>query len=212
VLRDQHTVIVCPGSSVFAPQNYSGVETASKDIDYTFVSMQIASAIAQVTAEVERAGAQTQLAPAATTALPDLREHSVALLGGYNNPWSLRLTRPLRFHFIEGQGTDEILADAQQPQLRWQRDSSQPYSSADDYALVARFRDPTLDGWVLVLAGLGRNGSEAAAQFATSSHYLQELSDRIGSGFANRNIEAVLKVGVIDGKTGAPSIVAVHTW
>jgi hypothetical protein len=212
VLHDQRTVIVCTGSSVFAPQNKSGVETAGKDIDYTFVSMQIASAISQVSSEMEHSGAATQLASAPTTTLPDLREHSVTLLGGYNNQWTLRLTQPLRFYFIENQGTDEIIADRMQPQTRYQRDESLPYSSADDYALVARFRDPTIDGWVVVLAGLGRNGTEAAAQFATSPHYMQLLRDRIGSGFANRNMEAILKVGVIEGKTGAPSILAVHSW
>ena len=212
VLRDQHTVIVCTGSSVFAPQNKSGVETAGKDIDYTFVSMQIASAIAQVSSEMEHAGTATQLASAATTPLPDLREHSVALLGGYNNQWTLRLTRPLRFYFIEDQGTREIIADRMQPQTLYERDQSLPYSSADDYALVARFRDPTIDGWVVVMAGLGRNGTEAAAQFATSPHYMELLRDRLGSAFTNRNLEAILKVSVIEGKTGAPSILAVHSW
>jgi hypothetical protein len=34
----------------------------------------------------------------------------------------------------------------------------------------------------------------------------------MGRDFSNRNIEAVLKVSVIDGKTGAPSIVAVYSW
>jgi hypothetical protein len=87
-----------------------------------------------------------------------------------------------------------------------------PYSNADDYALVARFRDPTTDSWVVVLAGIGRNGTEAAAQFATSQHYLQLLRDRAGTDFSNKNVEAVLKVSVIDGKTGAPSILAVHVW
>jgi hypothetical protein len=213
VLRDQHTpVIVCTGSSVFEPRNKSGVETAGKDIDYTFVSMQIASAIAQVSSEMEHSGAAAQLAPAATTSLPDLREHSVTLLGGYNNQWTMRLVQPLRFYFVQGQGEDQIIADHAQPQTRWERDPSQPYSSADDYALIARFRDPTIDGWVVVLAGLGRNGTEAAAQFATSPHYLQLLRDRVGSGLDNRNVEAVLKVSVIDGKTGAPSLLATHSW
>ena len=212
VVRDQRAVIVCTGSSVFAPENKSGVQTAGKDIDYTFVSMQIASAIAQVSSAMEHTGTATQLAPAATTALPDLREHSVALLGGYNNQWTLRLVRPLRFYFVENQGIDEIIADRTQPGVRWERDTSLPYSSADDYALVARFRDATIDGWVVVLAGLGRNGTEAAAQFATSPHYMELLRDRVGNGFAARNMEAVLKVSVIDGKTGAPSIVAVHSW
>ena len=98
------------------------------------------------------------------------------------------------------------------PQKSWERDPSVPYSSADDYALVARFRDPTIDGWVMVSAGLGRNGTEAAAQFVTSPHYLDLLRERLGTGFGNRNIEVVLKVSVIEAKTGAPSIVAVHTW
>jgi len=212
VLHDQRTMIICTGSSIFAPQNKSGVQTAGKDIDYTFVSMQIASAIAQVSSETEHAGAATQLASAATAALPDLREHSVTLLGGYNNQWTLRLVEPLRFHFVQGQYPDEIIADRGQPQVRWERDRSLPYSSADDYALVARFRDATIGGWVVVLAGLGRNGTEAAAQFATSPRYMQQLRDRVKGDFSNRNLEAVIKVSVIDGKTGAPSIVAVYSW
>ncbi len=212
VVHDQRAVIICTGSSVFAPENYSGVQTAGKDIDYTFVSMQIASSIAQVSSVMEHFGAATQLMSAPTTSLPDLREHSVTLLGGYNNQWTLRFVDPLRFHFIQGQGTDEIIADQANPGTHWQRDSSLPYSSADDYALVARFRDATIDGWVVALAGLGRNGTEAAAQFATSPHYLQLLKDSLGSEFANRNIEVVLKVNVIEGKTGAPTILAVHSW
>jgi len=78
--------------------------------------------------------------------------------------------------------------------------------------LLARYRDTTTDSWVVALAGVGRNGTEAAAEFATSPHYMQLLRDQVGSSFSNQNIEAVLKVSVIDGKTGAPSILAVHAW
>lgn len=105
-----------------------------------------------------------------------------------------------------------MILDRMQPQMQWRRDQSLPYSSADDYALLARFRASTIDGWVVVLAGVGRNGTEAAAQFATSPHYMQLLRDQVGSGFSKRNIEAILKVNVIDGKTGAPSIVTVYSW
>jgi hypothetical protein len=41
---------------------------------------------------------------------------------------------------------------------------------------------------------------------------MQLLRDQLGKDFSSRNIEAVLKVSVIDGKTGAPSILAVHAW
>jgi hypothetical protein len=132
------------------------------------------------------------------------------LVGAFNNPWSLRLVEPLRFHF-DSTPTQSIV-DRLQPQARWSRDPSISYSSADDYALVARYRDNTTDSWVVVLAGIGRNGTEAAAEFASSPRYMELLRDQVGKDFKIRNVEAVLKVSVIDGKTGAPSILAVHAW
>jgi hypothetical protein len=210
VLQNQRTVMICTGSVVFDQKKYSGVVTANKDIEYPFLSLQTAFATAQISGMLERAGAAIQLASAASTPLTELREHSVTLVGGYNNLWTIRLLQPLRYHF--GPDTDPTIVDSMQPQSRWRRDQSLPYSSADDYAIVARYRDATTDGWVVALAGLGRNGTEAAAQFVSSPHYMQLLRDQAGSGFSNRNIEAVLKVSVIDGKTGAPSILAVHTW
>jgi hypothetical protein len=211
VLRGQHSIIICTGSVVFAPRpNYSGVTTAGRDVDYPFVSMQIADAITQISRTVDHSGDTDQLVPSATTPLTDLREHSIILLGGYNNQWTMRLIDPLRFHFAPN--PDEAIVDRMQPQMEWKRDRSLPYSSADDYAIVARFRDSTIDGWVVALAGLGRNGTEAAALFATSPHYMQLLRDWMGKDFSNQNIEAVVKVNVIEGKTGAPSILAVHVW
>jgi hypothetical protein len=212
VLRDQSAMTVCIGGSVFSQNHISGVATATKDVDYPFVSMQSVSAVAQVSALLERnGGVTTQLQSAATTPLTELREHPVILVGAYNNQWTLRLVQPLRFHFAPVEET-EAIEDAAHPGVRWERDLNLPYSSADDYALVARFRDATTGSWVVVLAGVGRNGSEAAAQFATSPHYMQLLRDQAGTDFTNRNVEAVLKVSVIDGKTGAPSIQQVYVW
>ena len=210
VLQDSRAIEICTGSVVFAQGNYSGVTTASRDLDYTFVSMQIASAIAEVSGVAVRGGASSQLIFSASTPLTELREHPLILLGAYNNQWTLRLLAPLRFHFAPVQ--PEAILDRAQPTKSWRRDETQPYSSADDYAIVARFHDPTIDSWVVALAGLGRNGTETAAQFATSPHYLELLRQQVGSDFASKNIEVVLKTSVIDGKSGAPSILAVHSW
>jgi hypothetical protein len=212
VLRDQHQVVICTGSVVFAQNRYSGVITAGANgnVEYPFVSMQGAAAIAEIEAAMERSGIRTQLIAAPWSTLTDLREHSVTLLGAYNNQWTIRLMEPLRYHFMPD--PQARIVDGMQPATGWERDQSVPYSNADDYALVARFRDPTTDGWVVALAGLGRNGTEAAAQFVTSPHYLELLKEKMGSNFGNRNIEVVLKVKVIEAKTGAPSILAVYTW
>src|ERR1035437_530768 len=212
VLHDQSAMMVCIGGSVFSQTHTSGVATATKDVDYPFISIQSAAAAAQLSALLERSGGvTTQLQASATTPLTDLREHPVIMLGGYNNQWTLRLLQPLRFHFSP-ESVESSIVDETQPAVRWERDPSLPYSNADDFALIARFRDSTTNSWVIALAGVGRNGTEAAAQFVTSPNYMQMLRDKVGSDFSDRNVEAVLKVNVIDGKTGAPLILAVHVW
>jgi hypothetical protein len=211
VLHDQHTVLFCTGGVVFAPNNFSGVVTAGKEIDYPFVSIQIASAIARLSGLMALNGDDSQLESAASTPVTELRERPIVLLGGYNNEWTMRLLEPLPIHFLDDPNNASII-DTTKPQMSWARDRSLPYSSADDYALVARFRDTTTDNWVIVLAGLGRNGSEAAAQFVTTPHYMQLLRDRLGHDFGTQNIEAVMKLSVIEGKTGAPTILTVRSW
>jgi hypothetical protein len=210
VLHDQRTILICTGSVIFAPERVSGTLTAGKDIEYPFVSMEGASAISHISGLLQSSGVQTQLKSAGATPLTELREHSFILVGAFNNQWSLRLAEPLRFHF-ESEPAESIV-DRLQPRIRWSRDPALSYSSADDYALVARYRDTTTDSWVVVLAGIGRNGTEAAAEFASSPRYMQLLRDQLGKDLNARNVEAVLKVSVIDGKTGAPSILAVHAW
>jgi len=210
ILKDQKTVSICTGSVVFANNNFSGVITASKDIEYPFVSMQIASSISQLSDLLGRKGTAVELLSAPSTPLTGLREHPDILVGGYNNQWTERLLQPLPIRL--GPEVTPSIIDRRPKQGQWSRDQSQPYSSADDYALIARFRDPTTDSWLVVLAGLGRNGTEAASQFATSPHYMQLLKDQLGGNLVNHNLEVVLKVRVIDGKTGAPSIVAAHSW
>jgi hypothetical protein len=196
---------------VFEPRNFSGVQTAGKDIEYPFVSMQIAAAIGKVSGLLERGGATVQMQSCAPTPLNEMRERPVVLLGGYNNEWTLRLQSPLRYQFAPELNASII--DRENPQVHWVRDRSLPYSSADDYALAVRFRNTTTDGVVVMLAGLGRNGTEAAAQFVTSPHYMELLKEKVGSSaLADKNIEVVLKISVIEGKTGAPSIEAVQVW
>lgn len=213
LLRDQRTVLVCSGGVVFKPTNFSGVETAGKDTEYPFVSSQIATSIGRISGLLGRDGAAMDLQFSNATPLTVLREQPVVLVGGYNNQWTMRLLNPMPYHFA--QITAEraaAIVDTKDPSQHWMRDPALPYASADDYALVARFKDATTDSWVVVIAGLGRNGTEAAALFVTSPHYMELLRSAVGTNFVDRNIEAVLKVNVVDGRTGAPSILATQSW
>lgn len=85
-------------------------------------------------------------------------------------------------------------------------------SVVEDCSIIARFHDPTTGGIVMILAGAGRNGTEAAGEFVTSKALLEQLNRRLPPGWKNKNLEIVLKTKVIDGKTGSPSIEATHIW
>ncbi len=210
VASEGRSTLLCPGGVVFAPERASGVATAGKDIQYPFVSMQIATSIGQLGGLLQREGVRYEVQSSVALPLTELRDRPVVLLGGYNNDWSIRLLSDLRYHFsTEPEGT---ILDAQDPAKHWERDRTRSYSSADDYALVARFRNPTTGNIVVVLAGLGRNGTEAATEFVSNPDYLEWLRVRIGDGLGQKNIEVVLKTSVIDGKTGAPSVEAFYAW
>jgi hypothetical protein len=210
VLQEQNSALLCVGGNVFDDNNFSGTMTAGKDIAYPFVSMQLASAIARIGVQLDRLKTSYQIQASAPTPLGNLRERPVILIGAYNNPWTMRLVKSLRFQFppepFEG------IIDRKYPGHQWIRDKSQPYASTDDYALIARFRDSTTGSVVVILAGLGRNGTEGAAQFVTSPLYLQQVSKRLGKSLNSDNLEIVIKVSVIDGKTGAPSIEDIYSW
>jgi hypothetical protein len=142
--------------------------------------------------------------------LDQIRQHPVVLIGAYNNNWTRRLLDPLRFHFSAQ--PDEAIVDTWHSGVRWLRDASKPFDNTPDYGLVARFRNPSTDSMVVVVAGLQRYGTDAASQFAVSSRFVDLLDRQAGPDWANKNIEAVIRVDVVNGSAGAPSIERVYVW
>ena len=210
LIAHEGTLLIVPGGVVFSPNLYSGVETAGKGDEYPFVSMQVASAMSRISALMQQKSGTITVLPANTTNLSDLRDRSVVLLGGYNNQWTLRLLQDARLHL--GPIGNASIVDRDHPDQPWQRDRSKPYASADDYALVARLHDLTTGSTIVVIAGIGRNGTEAGAQYLTDAHYLAELESRVGHPLGEENIEVVIRVRVVDGRTGAPTLEAVRVW
>jgi hypothetical protein len=152
------------------------------------------------------------------TTFADLRNRPVILIGGRDNQWTMRLLAPLRYHIVDGivGGLPTFglaIEDAENPQNRWiYNDGKSDDILTKDYAIVARFHDQSTGGVVMVIAGTGRNGTEAAGDFVTSPEFLAEASKRLPSGWQKRNIEIVLQTNVINNETGAPVIVASDAW
>jgi hypothetical protein len=185
---------------------------------YHHVSVSTAMALAHIVGVLKQHKKGYEVKEADETNLTDVSSRPIVLVGAINNEWTMRLTKPLRFHFTytnnqEGAGIESI-DDAARPQSTgWSLDSSKPYLSIpDDYAIVARFLNATTGGPVVVIAGIGPFGTEAASELVQSPEYLAQLAAKLPRGWENKNLEVVLKTDIIGVKAGPPILISAYTW
>lgn len=160
----------------------------------------------------QRHGAYLQ--SAAATTFSDLQRGPTILLGGLDNPWTLRAQQYLHYRMgSNGNGLDWIV-DARNPERKaWIVDLTQPYSALNvDYAIVARFFDQSTQEPTLIVAGLGENGTKAATEFLTDPSTLQRLSGDWIASTKGRNFEVVLETQLINGSYGPPRVLAKEIW
>ena len=148
------------------------------------------------------------------TNLEDLRQGPAVLIGGLDNQWTMRALAPLRFHFA---GSDEDrywIADSQNPRDKtWSLDLKLQYASVKrDYAIVARLHNEQTGEPEVIVAGIGMSGTAAAGEFVTDEGRMDELRQRMGAGFKDRDFEVVLSTDVVNGIAGTPRILAVAVW
>jgi len=154
-----------------------------------------------------------RLVLASQVSFPQLREGPVILVGALDNTWTMRLTKPLRFGFAMDSDSMYIL-DRKNPSARtWVVSLQQPPSSqTEDFAVIARYHDATLDQPVVLAAGLSRQGTEAAGELLSNSTFLKTLFKNAPRDWTKVNLEAVVQTQVIDGQPGPSRILAVEYW
>ena len=204
VLKMSQTSLICPGGVVFSSDSVSGTKVADQSVSNPFLSFGSSLAVGRVAAVLNAHGGQYRVQSAASTTLAQITDSPVILIGAYNNEWTQRFLKPLRFHFQPQ--PEERIVDTANPGRVWERDASKPFDEGADYAIVARFRETSTANMTVVLAGLQRFGTDAASQFVLNPSLLEELNRRVGPNWRHKNIEVVLKVDVVGGRAGAPQI------
>jgi hypothetical protein len=148
----------------------------------------------------------------ADTAFEDLRQGPVILIGGLDNIWTKRLVAPLRFSFFASTQLESEIRDSKDSSHVWKFDNMQLVSGdSRDYAIVASYFDSTIGQHVLVAAGIGKAGTQAAAEFVTSDQDLKSwlTQEKVPRG---KNVELVLSTEILDGQPGPPHVVASSIW
>ncbi len=211
LLTPKAPVLLGVGGVTFTPNTHSGTEPAADGLPVNpYLSFENGLAMGRVASIVNAQGGEYRIQASANLTLAQIRENPTVLIGAYNNEWARRMVNSLRFHFLAH--PDEKIVDAQDPNRLWARDSTSSFGNEPDYALVARFRNPSTRSMVVVLAGLQRFGTDAASQFVTSPTLMDDFSRQAGAGWESKNLEVILKVEVINGRAGAPTIEAIHLW
>jgi hypothetical protein len=179
---------------------------------YHHVSVATATTLADVAGVLRQHGTAFEIKEDNETSLTDMHSRTIILIGATNNAWTMRLVSPLRFRFLPGPNA-QVQDTKNLQNTDWSVDFLKPYASiSTDYAIVARYRDPTTEGPVMVVAGLGPFGTEAAGAFVATPQYLEQLARQLPPGWESKNIEMVLKTEVIDGKAGPPVLIAATEW
>lgn len=175
--------------------------------------------IARVVGALESRNKKVIIRQGSSRSFSDLREGAVVLIGAFNNEWSLRLTRHLRYSLaMDAERHLIYIQDAKNPSSRaWSWGTNQPRVPAtganspkiQDYALISRIRDSDTGHAVVVIGGLYTYGTEAAGEFLSNPELLQAVAQQARLGQATQNLQIVLETTVTDGTPGPPKVLAV---
>jgi hypothetical protein len=151
-----------------------------------------------------------------TATLTDLRQGPAIFIGAFDNAWTLRLTRGLRFRFgNDPQMMHFWIEDTQGPaHTRWgiDRNIQETTNNYRDYAIVARFKDANTGKLVVIVAGIARGGTVAAGEFLTQPGDIDAIQSQAPRGWEGQNMEFVLSTEIIDGRSSPPRVEAIYFW
>lgn len=177
--------------------------------------------IARVVGALEARNKQVLIRRGSSSSFSDLRNGAVVLIGAFNNEWSLRLTRQLRYSLAMDADRHLIyIRDAKNPSSRsWSWGTNQPREPVtganspklQDYALISRIRDSETGHVVVVIGGLYTYGTETAGEFLTDSQLMQAIAKQTRLNGAEHSLQIVLGTTVTDGTPGPPKVLAVST-
>jgi hypothetical protein len=186
-------------------------EITGSDIEPAFNSF---VALGDVAAVTDVAAALTGQQHAFRLRFPDdisfaeLRDTPTVLVGGFNNPMTIELTKNLPFVLLQRNEIQDTLA----PSRHWTLHSSEDSHDTEDYAIITRLAQRNGDAPILSVAGMGQYGTLAASQFICNPASITAFTHKLPRGWASHNLQLVLHVHVVDFKPSSTDIVAVHTW
>lgn len=174
----------------------------------SFVALGDVAAISNIVATLTREKRSFQERFPNDVSFAELRDTPSVLVGGFNNPMTLELTRHLEFVMRSGKEIDDTL----NPNRKWLLNASADSHDTADYAIITRLVQRNGDAPIISVAGLGQYGTLGAAILICNPEEIHRVTDELPKGWADRNLEVVLRIAVLDFKPTTPVVVAYRSW
>jgi hypothetical protein len=150
----------------------------------------------------------------AFTSFEDLQKGPVLLLGAFNNDWTMRLMKSMRFHLEQDPVTltrwiaDEHNRAARIGEVQVEAEGH----TTEDYAIVARIFDPQTKLPTIIVAGVTAAATHAGGVFITNPAYLNNFSKSAPKNWSAENMELLIVANNVNGDSGPPRVVEIYFW
>jgi len=142
----------------------------------------------------------------------DLHDSPSAVIGAFNNKWTMQITAGLHFRFAEENGEYSIKEDVPGGRAWIVKGNNKLQAIEQDFAVVARLLDSNTGQFTIIAAGLTGGGTQAAGEFVSKPESLEKAVRMLPAGWENKNVEFVVQTNITDAVAGPPSVVAYYTW
>ncbi len=173
----------------------------------TFITVQDVAASAKVIGLLSGWSKSPMLRSADDVSMSELRDSPTILVGGFNNRWTIQTMNELPFVFRDG----TRIESRTDPSKVWRRVTSTS-GTTEDFALISRVPHANTGGPVLAIGGVGSFGTQAAAEFVSSSDEMEKLLQSAPPGWEKKNMQVVLRIKVIGYAPVAVEVVATTYW
>lgn len=158
-------------------------------------------------------GKEFQVRVADEMSFEQIRNQPIVVIGMFSNPWTIELTRQLRFTFEPDPAGDYLVRDAQHPEAVRRVVGLYPTSPMPvDYALVTRLLDPQQDRRVVAIGGISGLGTRVAANFAATPRNWEQFATLASPGWEDRNLQVLLETRIVGDTPSPPTIIGYHVW
>jgi hypothetical protein len=158
-----------------------------------------------------RIGKESQVRIGNDDSFEDLRNSPSILVGAFNNRWTMLIMSRLHFAFAEDNG-DPIIRENGGAGRAWRAKTGRNHLVFEDYGVVTRLVNSDTGQFVVVVAGIKANGTEAAGEFASNSDGLEKALRTAPADWSKKNLQIVVQTTVTDAVNGPPRAVAIYTW